>query len=264
MAIKPTWRFFWKLMKTNVSSAVSLKLNFIIEVLFMAVNNVLLFVSWAIVFYMFREINGWNVNHFILMTGFFMIGYAVYSFCFRGIGDVLAGIIDRGELDTFILQPKNILLNVAGSRSHPSAMGDLIMGIAFVIWSGFTTWQTAGLVLICALTAFLTFFAIGVFAGSLAFWLKDAEGWCGQVINSLLTISTRPGSIYTGNVRLALTFLIPAGALTFLPVELVSNPKWSTALTLIGVTTAFFMFSVWFFYRGLKRYESGNSFGVRG
>lgn len=75
---------------------------------------------------------------------------------------------------------------------------------------------------------------------------------------------TQPGSIYTGIIKTFLLFVIPAGVLTFLPVEIVTNPTFNGVLTIIGVTAAFFGLAVWFFYRSLRRYESGNSFGIRG
>ncbi|MCL2017797.1 MAG: ABC-2 family transporter protein [Alphaproteobacteria bacterium] len=264
MAARSSLRFFWVLLKTNISNVTALKLNFVLESLFMAANNMMMFATWVILFHTFKEINGWNVRHLILMTGIVMCSYSIYAAFFRGVADTMAGYIERGEMDTFILQPRNILLNVSGSRSAPSAMGEVLSGAIFLIWSGMITIQTIPLLLLCILAGFLVFLAVGIFIGSLAFYMKEVEGWGMQIMNIFLSLSTQPGSIYTGSVKLFLIFVFPAGVLTFMPVEAITNPTPSGILTMIGIAIAFFFASILFFYRGLKHYESGNSFGIRG
>ena len=83
-------------------------------------------------------------------------------------------------------------------------------------------------------------------------------------MNIFISLTTNPGSIYTGGVKLLLTFVIPAGLLTFMPVDLITHPTIGGLLEIVGLTAMFFGASVWFFYHGLRRYESGNAFGVRG
>ena len=257
-------RFFWKLMKTNVAQSTSLKLNFLFETLFMVANDILYFMVWIILFAAFQEINGWGIRHVMLMEAIAVTSYAIYAFCFRGVADTLAGYIERGELDTFILQPRNILVNVAGSRSNPAAMGDLLCGLVLFVWSGFVTFQNFPIVLLSILAGFLAFFSIGIIIGSLAFYMKDVEGWGQQIMNIFLHLTMQPGSIYTGWTRMFLMFVLPAGIISFMTVEAITEPGISTILTMLGVTAAFFLVAVWFFYRGIRRYESGNAFGVRG
>lgn len=264
MAVKSFLRFFWSLFKTNISNVYSLRANFWIEMISMMVNNCFFVVTWLILFNSFQEINGWGINHMILMLGTNMCAYGIYAFCFRGTADWLAGYIDRGELDTFILQPKNILLNVAGSKCSPSALGDFAVGLLFILFSGFANLSAIPFMLLSIITGFLAFLSVGIFIGSIGFYSKGTEGWGMQIMNIFLSISTQPGSIYTGWVKTMLLFVIPAGVLTFLPVEIIINPTWSGVLTMVSITAIFFCASVWFFYHGLRRYESGNSFGVRG
>jgi len=264
VSFKSSWRFFWTLLKTNISHTMSLKLNFAIESVMMIANDLIMFATWVILFHQFREINGWNIHHLMLMTAIVMCAYSIYSFCFKGVARTLAGYIERGELDTFILQPRNILLNVSGSRSSPSALGDLGAGLILLVWSGLVSWQTLPLLIFCIFTGFLVFFSLGIFIGSLAFYMRDVEGWGDQITNIFLHLSTQPGSIYTGGLRLFLMFVIPAGTVTFMPVEVITNPTLAGVLTLAGITSVFFLAAIWFFYRGLRRYESGNSFGIRG
>ena len=264
MVVKSFLRFFWSLFKTNIANVYSLRANFWIEMAMMMVNNIFFTMVWLLLFNSFQEINGWDIRHMILMLGITMSAYGVYAFCFRGTADWLAGYIDRGELDTFILQPRNILLSVAGSKSAPSALGDFATGVIFMLFSGFATLSALPFILLSLIAGAFVFLAVGIFVGTMAFYVKDSEGWGNQIMNIFIFITTQPGSIHTGSIRLFLMFIFPAGMLTFLPVELITNPTWSGVFGLVGIAAGFFAASVWFFYRGLRRYESGNSFGVRG
>jgi ABC-2 type transport system permease protein len=263
MAVKSFFKFLWALIKTNLSQAYSLKLNFWIETIFMTANNFIMFLTWVILFNKFQSINGWGIGHLILMNAVTMCAYAAYAVFFRGLADTLAGYIERGELDNFILQPRNILINVAGSRCNPSACGDFLSGVIFFAWSGMLLLETIPLALLSIILGFFIFISVAIFIGSLAFYIKDVEGWGQQIMNIFLHLSTQPGSIYIGGMKLFLMFVFPAGMLTFIPVEMITNPTSGGILTAVGITAMFLLFSVCFFYRGLKRYESGNVFGVR-
>jgi ABC-2 type transport system permease protein len=136
-------------------------------------------------------------------------------------------------------------------------------GIIFFGWSGMVSFHNILVTILSVLLGFLIFVSVAIFIGSLAFYIRDVEGWGIQIMIIFLNMSTQPGSIYTGGVRIFLMFLFPAGMLTFLPVEMINNASWPSILIPIGIAVSFFLGSIWFFYHGLRRYESGNSFGVR-
>jgi len=57
---------------------------------------------------------------------------------------------------------------------------------------------------------------------------------------------------------------MPAGFVGGVPVELLRNFSWKGFLIMLGFSIVFFAFSVFVFYRGLRRYESGNVLAMRG
>ncbi|MDR0231870.1 MAG: ABC-2 family transporter protein [Dysgonamonadaceae bacterium] len=257
-------KFFGQLLKTSISNEYSLRLNFWIEVIFMAINNSFWVVTWLILFNKFGSVNGWGSEHIVLMMGITMATFGIYSFCFSGTADWLAGYIDRGELDTFILQPKNILLNVAASKCSPSAFGDFLSGLLFIGFSGLLSLSSLPIILLTLVAGCLVFLSMAIFVGTLAFWFKGVEGWGTQIFHLFLNLTMQPGSIYTGVVKTVLLFAVPAGIIAFLPIELVMNPTAWGLVKMVAIPLVFFAASVWFFYRGLRRYESGNNFGIRG
>ena len=56
---------------------------------------------------------------------------------------------------------------------------------------------------------------------------------------------------------------IPAGIISYLPVELLREFSWLQLFFLLAGSLSFFALAFSVFYSGLKRYESGNKFGMR-
>jgi ABC-2 type transport system permease protein len=54
--------------------------------------------------------------------------------------------------------------------------------------------------------------------------------------------------------------LIPAGVITYLPVQLIHQFSWLQLLLLVSSASGFFALAFGVFYLGLRRYESGNTF----
>jgi ABC-2 type transport system permease protein len=57
---------------------------------------------------------------------------------------------------------------------------------------------------------------------------------------------------------------LPAGFVSYLPVELLQRPSLLTLASCVLGTASYATFAAWFFARGLRRYESGNRFLVQG
>ena len=58
-----------------------------------------------------------------------------------------------------------------------------------------------------------------------------------------------------------LTFVIPSLLLGAIPVEIVKNLSISNLIMIILLTIFWFILSIMFFYKSLKKYESNNLFG---
>ena len=66
----------------------------------------------------------------------------------------------------------------------------------------------------CIFTSFVVIFC------SLAFFLGNTEGLAQQLLGILVTFSTYPMNIFNGVVRLLLFTVIPAGFISFMPLQL--------------------------------------------
>jgi ABC-2 type transport system permease protein len=175
----------------------------------------------------------------------------------------LAGMIERGELDFFLGSPRPVLLLVLVSRMNLSGWGDILFG-----WGAFLALASPS-VGDCMLFALVSVSSTGllvgfaVLAGSLAFWIDDAEGTSQLIVNMLVSLGTHPTPIFRGAVKLALFSVVPAAFIGFVPVELLRTHQLSWLLWHLGVSATFVALGGWVFARGLRRHASGSLFTAR-
>lgn len=84
------------------------------------------------------------------------------------------------------------------------------------------------------------------------------------MFGALISFSTYPMDIFNGAVRLLLFTIIPAGFVSFIPLQLLRQFAWPLMGALTGFTLVFGALGVGMFQWGLRRYESGNLLGMQG
>lgn len=262
MSISKTAQFFFALIKTSIRASMSMRASFLLEVIFMMANNIIFFVVWWLFFRQFKDIGGWTIQEMISVMAIGSGGFGIMQVFFGGMRS-LARIIINGDLDPFMTQPKNLLIHILGSKSNARGWGDIISMIIFMILGGFYTWNTAPLILLGAVCAGLVFTSAGIMAHSLAFWLGSVEHMSHKYFDSLLIFALYPTNIYSGFLQVVMFTVIPAGIIGYLPVELVRDFSWLKLGILIASTLFFTVLAFTVFYLGMRRYESGNQFGLR-
>lgn len=233
------------------------------EVGLMVVNNVLFLLLWWIFFCQFKDVDCWKFRDMMLLLIVGHGGYGLMEICFGGVKR-LANTILRGDLDLFMSQPKNLLLHVTGSRSYSKGWGHLMTAMLLAVFGRLTDGWVLSLLGIGLLSSCLIFTSMSVLAHSLVFWFGPIAEVSKKYCEALYLFSLYPSNIYSGLLQVVLFTLIPAGMITYLPVELVRNFSLGTLCGLLGGALFFTCFSFFIFFRGLKRYESGNCFGGRG
>jgi ABC-2 type transport system permease protein len=83
------------------------------------------------------------------------------------------------------------------------------------------------------------------------------------MLGALITFSTYPMNIFNGVVRVLLFTVIPAGFITFVPLQLLQQFSWPLFAGMIGFMVLFVGAAAAIFELGLRRYESGNLLGMQ-
>lgn len=249
--------------KVNLSSAMEYRASFLMQAAGMALSNGTFVFFWWVAFsqiggriagYEFRDV----MFIWALCSSAFGLAHVLFANATR-----LTRLIVNGELDTYLLQPCNILVNVVCSATSLSAYGDLMYGFALIAltqggdpaaWAMFLLGLPVGALLIAA---------VGVTMNTLTFYFGNAQLIGGMTVEFVVNFCIYPIDIYPSAVRALMYSLIPAAFIVHVPLRIArgGDPKWVAVW--LAASAAYCAFAVWFFYRGLRKYESGNLIGTR-
>ena len=251
------------LVATNLKATLALRGAFVVQVVFMALNNFTFFVFWWALMRRVTTLRGWQLADVQLLFGLVAVSFGLTVTVAGGVRH-LGRLIEDGDLDTLLTQPRSVLVYALGIRSQPSGVGDLISGLIFIAASREVAWHTVPLLLAALLASAVVFVACGIAFFSLAFWLGNVETMARQLWDLLITFSLYPEPLFGGVLRLALFTVLPAGFVGYLPVRVVHAPSVPLVCLLVFGASAYLGLAALMFDRGLRRYASGSRFSTFG
>ncbi len=254
--------FLRALTAVNLSSAMEYRASFLTQIIFMFINNGIYFLFWLIFFDKFGDIGGYNVHDIYLLFAIVTFSYGIGSMFAGNTGANLTYLIAQGRLDYYLVLPRNLMLHVIFSRMNVSAIGDVIFGIITLFITGFYRPMELLLFFAVCIPAALIYTGFSTIAGSLAFYMGNAQYASRQMTNVLLTFSTYPHTLFSGTVRLLLYTLIPAFFIGAIPVQIIKTGNGMLLLALWGVAFLMWGVATAVFYIGLRRYESGSAINI--
>lgn len=250
-------RFIFTYFKLNWLGAMEFRSSFWSQMLSMMINNSVWIAFWGIFFTRFPVVKGWELTDILLLWGIASGAFGWMNILFGNVVRV-AYLIAHGQLDSYLTMPRNILLHILVSRMSFSAWGDLVF--AWIIFLIAIPFSFTSFILYC-----FALFIAGCIMGSIiligqsiAFWIGNSEGIAMQVFNTMITFTTYPIDIFNGVTRVLLFTILPAGFISMMPIAIFKTWDTSFVIVLLCVTLVVITLAIFIFYRGLKRYESGN------
>lgn len=260
MVVKKYLKFIWEYFKINLQSAMEYRTSFIIQSLFMFLNDVIWVLFWIIFFTKFPSINTWDfkdlmVLYVILSSSWGLVGI------FFGNFKYIAEIIRDGQLDFYLSLPKEELTHLLISRAKFDAFGDLIFGILLACI--FIPFHLIPLTIILIMLSALILLAFAIILGSFSFYFGSAVEVANQGLMGVLSFGSYPFTAFNGVARFILLTLIPAGFITGIPVELIKNFDLKWFLFMILAVICLWLIALSLFKKGVRQYESGNLINAR-
>lgn len=232
------------------------KVSFITDVLFMILNNASFIIQWIVLFSIKKDIGGYTLNEVLLLWGLASSTYGVSRFFFKKAFE-LSDTINSGKLDSYLVQPKNVLLSVITTDVTPSAIGDMLYGyiVLFIYGINLKLFLLFTLFSICS---GIIITSITIIFNSLSFWFGKSELLSERIDGFMTSFATYPGGIFKGITKIVLYTIIPVGIANYIPIEVMRNFNIYYLLIVIGFTILITILAFVIFYRGLKRYSSSN------
>lgn len=255
-------RFVLQYAQANLSMEMEYRASFVGRVAGMILNDAMWMAFWILYFDRFPVVQGWQKADVLTLWCICEIGYGLAHSIF-GNALSLAGIIVRGDLDFYLVYPKDVLLHALVSRMNAAALGDAVFGpIVFLVLVKPSPVQIL-LFLVSGLLVAGLFLGFTVLAHSISFFIGNSENLSDQISNSLIHFSTYPSGIFEGGTKALLFTLIPAGFINTIPVRVLKQFDPVFFVALAGASVAFVAVAYAVFQAGLRRYESGNLMQVR-
>lgn len=255
--VKKSINLLFYYIRFNLSSVMEYRVSFLVQCFGMILNNASFIFFWWILFNNTESIGGYGFKDVMMLWA---ITSASFGICFILFGNVtkITKMIQNGELDTFLLQPKDPLVNILCSKTEVSAWGDAAYGlILFIILEGFSVGKVLTFFLF-TITGALLFASVLVTIHALSFYVGSAEGIAQLIIEFLISFSIYPEGIFKGGLKYILYSLIPTAFIVYLPAKVLAEFSIVMLLEVLGAALLWVIIAYTMFYRGLKKYESGN------
>ncbi|MDQ2714803.1 MAG: ABC-2 family transporter protein [Chloroflexota bacterium] len=255
-------RFIGAYMLANTQAAMEYRVSFWVQIITMIASDSLWLFFWWTYFHQFPLVHGWQSTDIVVLWAVSACGFGISFVLFNNTTN-LAALIMSGGLDAYLSMPRNVLLHASIGTSNPAEWGDILFGLGVYLLVLRPDLPHFALFVLLAFQVSLIFSAFMVILGSLAFFLGNVEGLAQQMLGALVSFSTYPMNIFHGFVKVLLFTVVPAGFISFVPLQLLHQVTLPLLAAMFGFTLLITSLAVAMFSLGLRRYESGNLMGMQ-
>lgn len=263
-AVKRYFRFFKESMKCNFKSIAEYKSSFLVQTIFMFLNNGFFLLFWSVVIGVSGDKAGdITMDEILYLWSLPVISFGVAFFFFGGIRE-LGRYILEGTLDVYLTQPKNVILNVMCSGMEFAAAGDLLYGIVIGLIATDFNILRFGLLFILGALGAVFYICMETIIRLLTIFIGNTDNVEHTYMNTLMiNFSTYPSEIYTKVIKFLIYTVIPSAYISFVPIDFVMTLDIKCLLYFFGAMIVFVVITAGLTKFALKRYESGNSIALR-
>ena len=264
MEVKNNLLYFFNALKVSIKSAMAYKVSFFIQALFMCFNNLFFLIVWKVILGNIPTQTDISFDGILYLWSISTMAFGIAYFFFGGINKINEYILN-GTMDSFILQPKNLYLNVISSKCKFSACGDFVYGlvIAFIV-TGCDIPKVL-LMLLFSVIGSTFFISSEVILRSITVWLGDTNSLASRYTETLLiTFSTYPENIFSTGIKVLLYTIVPVAYIDYLPIRLLTTHfSLPIFIGIIIVSIVYMLLSIYVFNKAMKNYESGNNMSMK-
>jgi ABC-2 type transport system permease protein len=211
---------FFYLVVLNIKSRMAYALDFWMELGLVALFRVIGLLVVTIIFTRVALIKDWNVFEMIFLFGFASLSIGGFRLFINGLYS-FTFLVQNGDFDQALTKPRHPLIMVAPMESNITGLGDLVVGLALVLYTSgklHLPWTPArvGLFVLFVVVGNIINSSFILIQSSASFWLTRFAGSY-DVSGYLRDFCQYPLTIYGNGLRFFLTYIVPIGFTSFYP-----------------------------------------------
>ena len=247
--------------KYNIMKQMTNKVTFLTNIIFMILNDATFIIQWVILFGIKEDFGGYNLDNVLVLWGLSAVIFG-FSRLFFYKAFELPDLIINGKLDSFLVQPKNVLLSIITSDTSISAIGDVLYGLIVILFCHLTLAQL-GLFVLFSITGSIIVTAFSVILSCICFKFVKGDILVDTLSSAIINFSTYPDTIFKNSVKLIFYTIIPVGLTTYMPLHIIIKFDLTSLLIVLGVAVVSVILAFIIFNKGLKSYSSSNLMSSR-
>lgn len=248
-----------------VKMRLAYRTDFLIDALAVSFSAV---IQLAVLYTLFSKVHalrGWSFEQVLFIYGFSLVPLGLFNLTAVNLYRFADKFLIEGAFDRVLLRPLNSLAQVLLEQFNVSALNEIGLGLALMIYSGrklSLDWGVGDVVALAVLAASSSLVYSGVFLGitSVSFWHEDRMGLAPPVYN-VIRFARYPVTIFGAPVRFFLTFVLPFAWVAFYPATWFIGSeefaRWAWYTPLVGAIVFGGAISIW--SRGVRNYSSTGS-----
>lgn len=248
--------------KYNLAKEMENRASFILQIIFIMLNNAMYIVQWLVFYNLKSTIGGYSFDNILILWALGATSFGISHIFFENVY-YIPELISTGKLDSYITQPLNVLWNISVSKTKPSAFGDLLYGITLAIISVGTDFKKLFLFMLFSCLGAIILTSFSILAASLTFWLKRGEEIAHNLDFSIRIASVYPEGIFDNFIKIILYTIIPVGFIIYLPIRIILNFNFISMVFVVLFALVLVFIAFYVFNEGLKKYSSSNLMSVR-
>ena len=247
--------------KYNIMKQMTNKVTFLTNIIFMILNDATFIIQWVILFGIKEDFGGYQLSNVLVLWA---LAATVFGFSrlFFYKAFELPDLIINGKLDSFLVQPKNVLLSVITSDTSISAIGDILYGFIVVMFCHLSLAQF-GLFVLFSITGSIIITAFTVILSCICFKFVKGDILVDTLSGAIISFATYPDTIFKNVVKLIFYTIIPVGLTNYMPLHIIIKFDLVSLFIVLGVTVVSVILAFAIFNKGLKSYSSSNLMSSR-
>jgi ABC-2 type transport system permease protein len=263
-------RLYGRYVRASLRSQMQYPASFLLTSLgAFAATSVDFLALWAL-FSRFHEVAGWRFGEVALFYGVIGVAFALADGLTRGFDVFGEQFVKTGDFDRILVRPRSTILQLLGYELRATRVGRLAQ--AAVVWAIAArltnvawTWDAWATLLFAVGGGMALFSGILVLQATLAFWTVESLEIANTLTYGGVEAAQYPLDVYARWFRNFLTFVVPLGCVSYLPVAAVLGRAAKTGIApeilrlTPGLGFVFLGVALWIWRFGVRHYTSTGS-----